>query len=154
MMKNFYNIGAYQVDRKDFKLDVYYEDTGDPDPGTAANNPGRGRKRFLPASNPDQFSRQPLIRLLNLDELNVQGDLILPKLQIRWLAKIYLLQQTKNDLSTNSSTILRLSLRESIQNWIVFPFEENTALAFLMKFPWEHLISLQVRWRLPQVEKY
>lgn len=74
MMKNFYNIGAYQVDRKDFKLDVYYEDTGDPDPGSAANNPGRGRKRFLPASNPDQFSRQPLIRLLNLDELNVQGD--------------------------------------------------------------------------------
>ncbi|MEL6941222.1 MAG: cell surface protein SprA, partial [Bacteroidota bacterium] len=76
MMKNFYNIGAYQVDRKDFKLDVYYEDTGDPDTTslTPPNDPGRGRKRFLPTSNPDQFSRQPLIRLLNLDNLNVQGD--------------------------------------------------------------------------------
>lgn len=64
MMKNFYNIGAYQVDRKDFKLDVYYED------------PGRGQKRFLPTQpSPDSVeSRQPLIRLFNLDELNVQGD--------------------------------------------------------------------------------
>ncbi len=64
MMKNFYNIGAYQVDRKDFKLDVYYED------------PGRGQKRFLPTeATPDSVeSRQPLIRLFNLDELNVQGD--------------------------------------------------------------------------------
>ncbi len=62
MMKNFYNIGAYQVNRKDFKLDVYYED------------PGAGQKRFLPTSIGTVESRQPLIRLFNLDNLNVQGD--------------------------------------------------------------------------------
>ncbi|NJK82612.1 MAG: cell surface protein SprA, partial [Saprospiraceae bacterium] len=62
MMKNFYNIGAYQVNRKDFKLDVYYED------------PGAGQKRFLPTNIGTVESRQPLIRLFNLDNLNVQGD--------------------------------------------------------------------------------
>ncbi|MEM9846921.1 MAG: cell surface protein SprA [Bacteroidota bacterium] len=73
MMKNFYNIGAYQVDQKDFRLDVFYEDTGiDSTANTAnASDPGRGRKRFLPATN---LQGQPLIRVFNLDELNVQGD--------------------------------------------------------------------------------
>ncbi|MEM1328249.1 MAG: cell surface protein SprA [Bacteroidota bacterium] len=70
MMKNFYNIGAYQVDRKDFKLDVFYEDTG-VNSDQRASDPGRGRKRFLPATN---LEGVPLIRVFNLDELNVQGD--------------------------------------------------------------------------------
>lgn len=59
MMKNIYSIGAYQVNQEDFRLDVYYED------------PGKGVKRFLPTT---QLAGEPLIRVFNLDKLNVQGD--------------------------------------------------------------------------------
>lgn len=59
MMKNVYNIGAYNVSREDFKLDIYYDD------------PGKGKKRFLPTSN---IAEQPLLRVFNLDQLNVQND--------------------------------------------------------------------------------
>ena len=59
MMKNFYNIGAYQVNREDFRLDITYED------------PGGGQKRFLPTSN---LANQPLVRVFGLDQLNVQLD--------------------------------------------------------------------------------
>ncbi len=59
MMKNIYAVGAFQVDRENFKLDIYYED------------PGKGEKRFLPESN---LSGQPLLQVFNLDRLNVQGD--------------------------------------------------------------------------------
>lgn len=59
MMKNIYSIGAYQVDQEDFKLDVYYDD------------PGKGVKPFLPASN---LAGQPLLQVLNLDRLNSQQD--------------------------------------------------------------------------------
>ena len=59
MMKNIYNIGAYNVAREDFKLDIFYED------------PGEGKKRFLPESN---LAGKPLLRVFNLDQLNVQGD--------------------------------------------------------------------------------
>ncbi len=59
MMKNIYGIGAFQVGREDFKLDVFYDD------------PGAGQKRFLPEGN---LSGTPLIRVFNLDNLNSQGD--------------------------------------------------------------------------------
>ena len=59
MMKNIYSIGAFRVDRNDFQLNVFYED------------PGRGDKRFLPESN---LQGIPLLRVFNLDLLNVQGD--------------------------------------------------------------------------------
>ncbi len=59
MMKNVYSIGAFQVNREDFKLDVFYED------------PGEGEKRFIPESN---LAGTPLIRVFNLDNLNSQGD--------------------------------------------------------------------------------
>ncbi|NUO01501.1 MAG: cell surface protein SprA, partial [Saprospiraceae bacterium] len=59
MMKNVYSIGAFQVNREDFKLDIFYED------------PGKGFKRFLPKSN---LEGKPLIRVFNLDNLNTQGD--------------------------------------------------------------------------------
>ncbi len=59
MMKNVYNIGAYNVSREDFKLDIFYDD------------PGQGQKRFLPTSN---LAGVPLLRVFNLDQLNVQND--------------------------------------------------------------------------------
>lgn len=59
MMKNIYNINAYQVNQEDFRLDIVYED------------PGGGEKRFLPSSN---LAGVPLIRVFNLDNLNMNGD--------------------------------------------------------------------------------
>ncbi len=60
MMKNVYSIGAFNVNRQDFKLDVFYED------------PGQGEKRFLPEGQ--GIMGKPLLRIFNLDILNVQGD--------------------------------------------------------------------------------
>ncbi len=59
MMKNIYSIGAFNVAREDFYLDVFYED------------PGKGEKRFLPDG---ELASIPLLRLLNLDNLNELGD--------------------------------------------------------------------------------
>jgi cell surface protein SprA len=60
MMKNVYSIGAFNVNRQDFKLDIFYED------------PGKGEKRFLPEG--EGIMGKPLLRVFNLDILNVQGD--------------------------------------------------------------------------------
>ena len=57
MMKNHYNIGAFQVNPDDFIFDIFYDD------------PGKAPKRFIP-----ERSDQPLLRIFNLDQLNVQGD--------------------------------------------------------------------------------
>jgi len=59
MMKNIYPTGATQVDQKEFRLDIYYED------------PGKGVKRFLPETN---LQGVPLLRVFNVDVLNIQGD--------------------------------------------------------------------------------
>ncbi|MCU0345932.1 MAG: cell surface protein SprA, partial [Saprospiraceae bacterium] len=60
MMKNVYNIGAYNVSREDFKLDIFYDD------------PGEGKKRFLPEGN--NLTGVPLLRVFNLDQLNTLND--------------------------------------------------------------------------------
>jgi len=59
MMKNVYSVGAYNLQREDFKLDILYQE------------PSNGEKRFLPEG--DQAGI-PLITLLNLDRLNNQND--------------------------------------------------------------------------------
>lgn len=59
MMKNIYSLGAFQLSQEDFRLDVFYQD------------PGGGLKRFIPEGAPK--GRQ-LIRVLNMDNLNVQRD--------------------------------------------------------------------------------
>ena len=59
MMKNVYSIGAFQVAREDFKLDIYYEE------------PAGGEKRFLPDT---EIAGKPLLNVFNLDNLNTQGD--------------------------------------------------------------------------------
>ncbi|NNE29834.1 MAG: cell surface protein SprA, partial [Saprospiraceae bacterium] len=59
MMKNIYSLGAFQVSNEDFLFDIYYED------------PGKGFKRFLPETN---LAGLPLLRVFNMDRLNVQGD--------------------------------------------------------------------------------
>lgn len=60
MMKNIYSIGAYNLQNKNFKLDVIYEDDI-----TGANMP------YIPA---DILTGIPLINILNLDNLNSQLD--------------------------------------------------------------------------------
>ncbi len=60
MMKNIYSIGGYRISPEDFNLNVVYLD------------PGGGERRFLPEGQ--QTQGVPIISLLNLDQLNNQGD--------------------------------------------------------------------------------
>ena len=60
MMKNIYSLGAFQVNKEDFRLDVVYMD------------PGGGEKRYLPEGAGVQGI--PLISLLGIDKLNLQND--------------------------------------------------------------------------------
>jgi len=63
MMKNVYSVGYGQLDRKDFQLDVLYEE------------PSLGSKRYLPPDPVSQaYKGQPLLSLVNLDRLNDQND--------------------------------------------------------------------------------
>lgn len=60
MLKNVYAIGYGSLTPQDFKLDVLYQE------------PGLGWKRYVPFGDKNQG--QSIIRLVNLDRLNNQGD--------------------------------------------------------------------------------
>ncbi len=63
MMKNVYSLGASNVDPRDFKFDIFYDD------------PGKGQKRFLDAPDvSSNINSRPLLQLFRMDTLNVQGD--------------------------------------------------------------------------------
>ncbi|MBN9482979.1 MAG: cell surface protein SprA [Bacteroidetes bacterium 43-93] len=59
MMKNIYALGGLGVSKDEFRLNVLYQD------------PGGGEKRYLPEG---PLAGRPLISILNLDRLNIQGD--------------------------------------------------------------------------------
>ncbi|MBI4648838.1 MAG: cell surface protein SprA, partial [Bacteroidia bacterium] len=59
MMKNVYALGAYQVNKEEFYLNIFYND---PKTGTPIN--------YIP--EPDIFSGHSLIQVLSLDKLNTQ----------------------------------------------------------------------------------
>ena len=64
MMKNIYSIGAYQINPKDFKLDVFYNNVAT---GTDIN--------YLPVTTcQTAISGKPLIQVLALDRLDQSGD--------------------------------------------------------------------------------
>jgi cell surface protein SprA len=63
MMKNIYNLNAFQISRDKFRLDVLYFDN------TAGTN-----VRQLPEPNEPNIAGKSLIRVLNTDNLNSQGD--------------------------------------------------------------------------------
>ena len=63
MMKNIYSLNSYQVQAKDFKLNIIYND---PSSGTEYN--------FSPAKNEPLIYNIPLIKVLNVDNLNAQQD--------------------------------------------------------------------------------
>jgi cell surface protein SprA len=60
MMKNVYAIGAFQVNREDFTMEVLYQDDKT---GNAIN--------YIPEGD---LNKKILLRLLNLDNLNIQND--------------------------------------------------------------------------------
>ncbi len=64
MMKNIYALGAYQMSRDGFVLDVVYENTEES--GAITN--------YLSVTNEEGVHGKPLIKLLNLDRLNQQSD--------------------------------------------------------------------------------
>ena len=64
MMKNIYAIGAYQMSRDGFILDVVYENTEES--GALTN--------YLTEENEENIHGKPIIKLLNLDRLNQQMD--------------------------------------------------------------------------------
>ena len=64
MMKNIYAIGAYQMSKDGFILDVVYENTEES--GALTN--------YLSEPNEQNVHGKPLIKLLNLDRLNQQMD--------------------------------------------------------------------------------
>ncbi len=59
MMKNVYPLGAFRINREDFRLDLYYADPGD------------GVKRYLPVEDDTQpLYKQALIRATGLDRFD------------------------------------------------------------------------------------
>ncbi|TRO64230.1 cell surface protein SprA [Christiangramia sabulilitoris] len=64
MMKNIYSLGAYQLERQDFRMNILYTD---PQPLNYIQ-PVEG------TTLPDDVADTPLLRVFNLDQLNVNGD--------------------------------------------------------------------------------
>ena len=64
MMKNIYSLGAYQLERQDFRMNILYTD---PQPLNYIR-PVEG------TTLPDDVTETPLLRVFNLDQLNVNGD--------------------------------------------------------------------------------
>lgn len=62
MMKNVYSIGAYQLNSQDFRLDIVYANDAT---GTPIN--------YIPEGG-DRIKNQILLRVMNLDNLNVNND--------------------------------------------------------------------------------
>lgn len=63
MMKNIYSLGTFQLQQKDFRLNIIYAD----DPSGADLN-------YLPVQNEPLLTGLPLVRVLNLDNLNTQQE--------------------------------------------------------------------------------
>lgn len=67
MMKNIYSLGAYNLERDDFRMNIVYTD---PQP-----------LNYLPGvdgeSLPEEVEQTPLLRVFNLDNLNIHGDPII-----------------------------------------------------------------------------
>ena len=59
MMKNVYAVGYGQLERKDFKFNILYQE------------PGGGEKRYIPEG---EEKGRPILELVNLDRLNNQND--------------------------------------------------------------------------------
>jgi len=70
MMKNIYSLGAFQLEREDFKLNILYTDPSPLNFITAA--PGSGP--FPAVALPEDVVNNTLLRVFNLDRLNFNND--------------------------------------------------------------------------------
>ena len=66
MMKNIYNLGAYQLEQDDFKMNILYTD---PQPLNYIKPAGDGAVPL-----PEDVADTPLLRVFNLDKLNTNND--------------------------------------------------------------------------------
>ncbi|MGY5846313.1 T9SS outer membrane translocon Sov/SprA [Salegentibacter sp. HM20] len=66
MMKNIYSLGAYQLEREDFRMNILYTD---PQPLNYIKPAGDGEEPL-----PEDVQETPLLRVLNLDRLNNNND--------------------------------------------------------------------------------
>ena len=70
MMKNIYNTGAFNLEREDFKLNIFYTETSPVNFIT----PVDGTPFPAPAPTEDALEETPLLRVFNLDKLNYNND--------------------------------------------------------------------------------
>lgn len=70
MMKNIYPIGAYQLEKEDFKLNIVYTD---PSPLNYIEE-ARGTQQHPYAELPEDVKEQVLLRVFNVDRLNFNND--------------------------------------------------------------------------------
>ncbi len=63
MMKNVYSLGSFQIQPKDFKLNIVY-----------ADDPSGSDLSYLPVKNEPYLSGQQLLTVFNLDNLNTQQE--------------------------------------------------------------------------------
>ena len=70
MMKNIYNTGAFQLDKEDFKLNIFYTETSPLNYIT----PVDGTPFPTPGPNETSLEETPLLRVFNFDKLNFNND--------------------------------------------------------------------------------
>ena len=70
MMKNIYPLGAFQLEREGFNLNILYTD---PSPQNFINA-AEGSVQFPPLALPEDVQNTTLLRVFNLDQLNFNGD--------------------------------------------------------------------------------
>ncbi|MCO4821550.1 MAG: cell surface protein SprA [Flavobacteriaceae bacterium] len=70
MMKNIYNTGAFQLDKEDFKLNIFYTETSPLNYIT----PVDGTPFPTPGPNETPLEETPLLRVFNFDKLNFNND--------------------------------------------------------------------------------
>ncbi|WP_347923002.1 cell surface protein SprA [Pontimicrobium sp. SW4] len=70
MMKNIYNTGAFNLEREDFKLNIFYTESSPVNFIT----PVDGTPFPTPAPTEDALQETPLLRVFNLDKLNYNND--------------------------------------------------------------------------------
>ncbi|MDT0557722.1 cell surface protein SprA [Ichthyenterobacterium sp. W332] len=76
MMKNIYDTGAFQLEREDFRLNIFYREASPVNyirPVEGTTFPVFGNNTFDPADD-TEIQETPLIRLFHLDRLNFNND--------------------------------------------------------------------------------
>ena len=70
MMKNIYNLGGFQLSEEDFRMNIFYQFP----PELNYITPAEGTLTNPALPLPDDVDQTTLIRVFNLDRLNLQGD--------------------------------------------------------------------------------